>query len=262
MTRKLIYSLLALMSVITVSKAQTVMQLNGLDCNGNSHDLYADLDAGKAVILHFFMPNCGACPPPAQKIQAMANHILANHPGTITAYAMPFNNTTTCAATASWVTSSNVPLYMPYDSGATQVANYGGFGMPTVVVLGGSGANRRVMFFTMSFSTSDTTIMRDSILALLGITSGVNDLKSSESNIQIFPNPSSDNITIRIPQSETTISSYRIFDVTGKLVMNFKRESFEQVIDISDLAEGVYQLQPFSESAWYPAQKFTVIHSK
>jgi hypothetical protein len=43
------------------------------------------------------MPNCASCPPPAQKIQTMANNILANHPGVITAYAMPFNNTTTCS---------------------------------------------------------------------------------------------------------------------------------------------------------------------
>lgn len=72
------------------------MQLSGVDCNANTHDLLADLDAGKAVILHFFMQNCGSCPPPAKKIQAMANNILAMHPGMITAYAMPFNNTTTC----------------------------------------------------------------------------------------------------------------------------------------------------------------------
>ncbi len=69
---KTIFLSIALMFVCTISKAQTVIQLKGVDCNGNSHDLMADLDAGKAVLLHFFMPSCGSCPPPAQKIQKMA----------------------------------------------------------------------------------------------------------------------------------------------------------------------------------------------
>ncbi|MCX6199627.1 MAG: hypothetical protein NTY88_10480 [Bacteroidetes bacterium] len=94
--KKSIYLSIVLLFAFSISKSQTVMQLSGVDCNANTHDLLADLDAGKAVILHFFMQNCGSCPPPAKKIQAMANNILAMHPGMITAYAMPFNNTTTC----------------------------------------------------------------------------------------------------------------------------------------------------------------------
>lgn len=130
---------------------------------GFSHDLMSDLDSGKAVILHFFMPNCGSCPPPAQKIQKMANNLLKTYPGMVRAYVMPFNNSTTCATTSSWVSTNGLSLYVPYDSGAMQVANYG-WGMPTVVLLGGK--NHRIMFSTLSFSTSDTIMMRDSMIAL------------------------------------------------------------------------------------------------
>ena len=176
---KKIFSILFLSTTLIFSKSfaqTTAMQLTGPDCNGNNHDLFADLDAGKAVILHFFMANCGSCPPPAKNIQAMANNILANHPSKITAYAMPFTNATTCAYTSNWCSSNGLSLYMPYDSGATQVAHYGGFGMPTVVLLGGAGSHR-VMFSTLSFSTSDTTTMRDSILRLIGaMPTGHNEL--------------------------------------------------------------------------------------
>ncbi len=222
--KKLIYTFFALLFTINISKAQTAMQLNGPDCNGVSHDLFADLDAGKAVILHFFMPSCGSCPPPAQKIQKMANNILATHPGMITAYAMPFNNSTTCAYTSSWVSSNSLSLYMPYDSGATQVANYGGFGMPTVVLLGG--ADHRVLFSTMSFSTSDTTIMRDSILALLAGTTGIIDLPSAVSAFQVFPNPASENVSINLSLKEETNVLVDVTDLNGKqvaIILNEKR---------------------------------------
>lgn len=208
---------IALLFVFSISKSQTVMQLNGVDCNGMSHDLLADLDAGKAVLLHFFMPNCSSCPPPAKKIQAMANNVLAMHPGMITAYAMPFNNSTMCADVASWVTTNSLSLYMPYDSGAVQVANYGGFGMPTVVLLGGS--DHRVMFKTQSFSTSDTIEMRDSIMALLESPAlAIKNLPSSVSSFNVFPNPANNNVSINFSLKETSNLMLDVTDIAGKQV--------------------------------------------
>ena len=95
MKNLLVFSLV-FVSIITVAKAQSAMQIQGLDCYGNAVDMFADLDAGKAVILHFYMPDCGSCPPPAKKIQTMADDIMATYPGMIKAYAFPFQNSTTC----------------------------------------------------------------------------------------------------------------------------------------------------------------------
>ena len=71
--KKLFTFSIALASFFVTTNAQTAMQISGLDCYDNSMDMFADLDAGKAVILHFYMPDCGSCPPPATKIQTMAN---------------------------------------------------------------------------------------------------------------------------------------------------------------------------------------------
>ena len=164
------------------------------------------------------MPNCGSCPPPAQNVQAMANNLMMTYPGMVTGYAMPYNNTTTCANTSSWVTTSGVPFYAPYDSGATQVANYGGFGMPTVVLLGGATPNRRVMFSTLSFATSDTTIMRDSILALFNSSTGIEGLPSAVSSFNVYPNPTSENVSINLDLKETSNLIVDVTDFTGKQV--------------------------------------------
>ncbi|MDO9187093.1 MAG: T9SS type A sorting domain-containing protein [Bacteroidia bacterium] len=216
MTKSFLLSI-ALMFVITISKAQTAMQFSGVDCNSNPVDLFADLDAGKAVILHFYMPSCGSCPPPAQKIQAMANKINAMYPGMVKGYAFPFQNSTTCTYSSSWVSSNSLStLYAPMDSGATQVAYYGGFGMPTVVLLGGT--DHRVMFSTQSFSTSDTTIMRDSILNLLNGSTGIEGLTNTVSSFSMFPNPATDNVSINLDLKETSNLLISVTDITGKQV--------------------------------------------
>ena len=65
--------------ILNISNAQIsnpAMQFSGLDCNGNSMDLYADLDSGKAVILHFFMPGCGSCIPVAQKCKQWPKQLI------------------------------------------------------------------------------------------------------------------------------------------------------------------------------------------
>lgn len=223
---KSILTTFTLMFVFTISRAQTTgMQFSGKDCNGNSVDLFADLDAGKIVILHFFMPSCGSCPPPAQKIQAMANNINKMHPGKVKGYAFPFQNSTTCSYSATWVSSNNLgTLYTAMDSGAAQVAHYGGFGMPTVVVLGGT--NHKVLFSTLSFSTSDTTEMRNKILAQINGTTGVTDLSSAVNAFSVYPNPAKDNVSITLDLKETSNLLIDVTDITGKqvaIIMNEKQ---------------------------------------
>ena len=209
-----------MMLIITTSKAQlTAMDFNGMDCNGTMHNMFSELDAGKAVLLHFYMPSCSSCPPPAQKIQAMANNILASYPNMITAYAFPFQNSTTCAYSSTWTSSNGLSLYSPMDSGATQVAYYGGFGMPTVVLLGGT--DHRVIFSTLTFVDSDTTIMRDSILALFGVSpSSINEtlLPANIGHLVVYPNPSSNQTIISLDMKEASNLQIDVFDLTGRKV--------------------------------------------
>ncbi|MBP7388751.1 MAG: T9SS type A sorting domain-containing protein [Chitinophagales bacterium] len=259
--KKSILLSIAFFFVFTTSKAQTVMQLNGLDCNGNSHDLLADLDAGKAVVVFFYMPNCGSCPPPAKKVQAMADNVNAMHPGMVVGYVMPYNNSTTCAAAASWVTTNAVPFFAPYDSGAVQVANYGGFGMPTVVLLGGT--DHRVMFSTLSFSTADTTQMRDSIMALLESPSAITNLPNTVSSFSVFPNPASNNVSINLDLKETSNIIVDVTDIAGKqvaIIMNEKQSGvLTKQFNTASLPNGNYfvRLQVNGKTA---TQKLSVAH--
>lgn len=255
--------LLALMFVITISKAQTTaMQFTGQDCNGNNVDLFADLDAGKAVILHFYMPNCGSCPPPAKKIQTMANNINAMYPGKVKGYAFPFQNSTTCSYSQGWVSSNSLDvLYAPMDSGAEQVSHYGGFGMPTVVVVGGT--DHKVLFSTLSFSTSDTTEMKNKIIALLNGTTGISDLPTTVSSFNIYPNPATNQFSVKLDLKEASDVLIDITDLTGKQVtvlMNEKQNGLlKREFSTEALPSGIYfvRLQVNGQAT---TQKLNIVH--
>jgi thiol-disulfide isomerase/thioredoxin len=263
--KRLSFLIIVLLLVLTNAKAQTTaMQFKGMDCNGNSVDLFADLDAGKVVILHFFMPNCGSCPPPAKKIQTMANRINKKYPGMVKGYAFPFENSTTCSYASSWVSSNGLSaLYTPMDSGEDHVAHYGGFGMPTVVVLGGK--DHHVMFSTLSFSTSDTTEMRDSILAMLYVNTGIEEQThiTNSINFSILPNPTSDYITLDFNLKEYSTLRIDITDISGRQVAMLANQGhvgiFNKQFSIASLPNGIYIIK-LQVNGKISSQKLVINH--
>lgn len=219
----------------------TAMDFQGVDCNGNNVHLFSDLDAGKAVILFYYMPNCGSCPPPAMQIQQMANRINSTHPGLVKAYAFPFQNTTTCSYSSSWVTDNNLTLYTPMDSGAVQVAYYGGFGMPTAVLVGG--ANHDVLFTTQDYSSADTTTIRD--LILNNFTAGLTAQKAPES-LKAFPNPANDMLEYSFNGTGAAVT-IELVDLSGKIVLNKTAEASSKevtgALTVSGIQSGNYLLR-------------------
>lgn len=251
------------MFVVTISNAQiTARQFNGLDCNGTAVDLLADLDSGKAVILHFYMPNCGSCPPPAKKIQDMANNINAMYPGMVKGYAFPYQNSTTCSYSSTWVSSNGLSaLYAPMDSGEEHVSHYGGFGMPTIVLLGG--LDHKVLFSTMSFSTSDTTIMRDEIITLFGGSTAIFDLHPLVSSFSAFPNPASTQISIRLELKDPSALCIDVTDITGKQILVVLDENLSGVIhrevNTEGFPNGIYFVRLHTNGKT-TTQKICVVH--
>ena len=259
--KKSYFLTIALSLILNFSFAQA-LQFNGLDCNGNSIDLFADLDAGKAVILHFFMPNCGTCIPVAQKIQTMSQTINATYPGMVKGYAFPFQNSTTCSYTSTWVSSNNLStLYAPVDSGAAQVAYYGGFGMPTVVVLGG--LDHQVLFTTQNFVTSDTTTIKEAILNMFQNANGLNDINVTGDNFLLFPNPANEFLNIGTIDKGISSLHVDITDITGKNVLSITNENFSSSsidkMNTSQLNNGNYFVRVNLNGKSY-IRKLMVIH--
>ncbi|MFZ4771630.1 MAG: T9SS type A sorting domain-containing protein [Ferruginibacter sp.] len=240
----------------------TAIQFNGEDCNAIPVNLFSDLDSGKAVLLHFFMANCGSCIPAAQTLKTMGDHINALYPGLVKGYAFAFDNTTSCSYASNWVSVNGLDgFYAPMDSGASQVNYYGGFGMPTVILLGGS--NHRVMYGSQVFNTSDTTFLRDSIVNILN-SSSLNSYSLLTTSLKFYPNPASDALYIELNLKEKSQITLEIIDITGRKINTIINEklaagAFAPKADISFLQNGSYFLKLTTQGV-VSTKSFNILH--
>ncbi len=244
---KKIISSIALMSVVAVSNAQTTaLDFNRMDCNGNMRHLFTDLDSGKVVILEYFMgPNCTACEDAAKEIEGLKNSLLTKYPGKIMSYAMGFQNSYSCATIKTWVSNLGISA-IPMDSAATQVAYYGGFAMPTIAVVAGTG--HKILYMANAsnagYSKGDTSKIRTEINKFLNPT-GITGKESKLANVSIFPNPVSDFLNIEFYVKETTDITIQIVDITGSIEWEEVNNKvpigdFRKRIPISQFVPGSY----------------------
>lgn len=261
------YIFIAALSVFFYSKqvaAQTTaMNFSILDCAGNPHELYADLDAGKVVIIEFFMTSCGSCITAGNTLEALKSDLLVEYPGMVKSYAFGYTNSYSCATVSSWVTTNGFTS-IPSDSGAAQVAYYGGFGMPTIVVLGG-GTNHEVLGSPyIGFSSSDTTTMGSDIRDFLNGNVGIEDHHEALENLNIYPNPANGQVTISFDLSTSSDMAIEVTDLTGRIVLSVMNEKLisgtvVRTINTSGLAEGNYLIR-INRNGEISHQKLAIVH--
>ncbi len=70
------------------------------------------------------------------------------------------------------------------------------------------------------------------------LTLGVDEYKNREKIVSVFPNPASDNISIRVLEPNYNLKDIVITDMQGRLLKN----GYQHEVDISDLPEGLYLL--------------------
>ncbi|MDR2835436.1 MAG: T9SS type A sorting domain-containing protein [Bacteroidales bacterium] len=81
----------------------------------------------------------------------------------------------------------------------------------------------------------------------------VNNIETSFSNFNIYPNPTSDYININI---EDNFQNIEIYDINGRLLLNSRTS---KNINISNLNSGIYCAKVISNTKNYNIQKFVII---
>ncbi len=230
--------------VAQTSKAQTTaLNYSFTDCAGNAQEIFADLDAGKALIVEFFMNSCSPCVVAGGKLESMKADLLAEFPGMIKSYAFGYTNSYTCTTINNWVTTNGFTS-IPSDSGAAQVAYYGGMGMPTIVILGGGTSHSVLGTPYTAFTTSDTTTMAADIRSFLTGT-GVKENASSITELLIYPNPTSSQLTISFSLIKNSDVKVDVLDLTGRIITTVMNETatsgaVNKTVSTGSMAEGNY----------------------
>ncbi len=268
---KNLYRILILASLGMYSQGwsqSTAMDFNRKDCNGISRHLFADLDSGNAVIIEYFMINCAPCPAAGQKLEAMKTSLLAQYPGKVISYAMAFNNTYSQATVKNWVTTNGFSA-LPMDSGATQVAYYGGMGMPTIVILAGKNTHSVLGTPYVGFNTSDTTAMASNIRTYLNsqntntnTTVGITKTNLKSEDFHVFPNPATNEFTVTFDVKQDSELKLSIHDLNGRLIKMLEETripgSYRKTFNLSEISSGNYFIKA-SVNNQTISQKITVI---
>jgi hypothetical protein len=71
----------------------------------------------------------------------------------------------------------------------------------------------------------------------------VNDAKDLNINLSAFPNPTFDNLTLKVESAITKNLSYLLFDMNGKLLASQKLEGAETKISMNNYAAATYFIQ-------------------
>ena len=229
------------MFVNSISKAQTTaMDFTKMDCAGQNHQLFSELDSGNLVIMEFIM-TCNSCIAAGHALETMVANLQAEYPNRVRWYQMAYTNSYTCASMTAWKNTNGFTSAV-FDQGAALVAYYGGFGMPTVAVAAGSGHD--VLFSNVGFSISDTTAIGIAARNFFATSSTV-ELPSSIQSFRAYPSPANTSLSVSLNLNESGELMIQLVDLSGKEIMKAAAEPVskgvvERNLDVSNVASGIY----------------------
>ncbi|CAN5850717.1 hypothetical protein BH11BAC7_BH11BAC7_32630 [soil metagenome] len=221
--------------------AQTATNFNCNDCNNVNHDLFAELNAGKVIVICWVMP-CSACIAPSLNCATMAQSYASSNPGQVKFYLCDDSGNTTCTTLDSWANTNGITADANFSSSTIRMNDYGAAGMPKIVVLGG-GASHTV--FYNANNTFDYHQLQGSVDNALAAT-GITTINNKFSAVNLFPNPAcGGSAVLNYSLAENADVTIHVYNTIGEKMnaVTFENEAtgkHEATLDLSAFSKGVY----------------------
>lgn len=231
--------LLALLAV-NVNGQATAMDFQQDDCQGSSHHLFTELDAGKVTILEFVMLNCAPCIVGTNALQGITAEYEISHPGRVQIYSFGFLNSYTCEQIVAWK-NDNSYSHAVFNNGEDQVAYYGGMGMPTIVVVGNN--EHKVFYKSIGYTPAIDDDIREALDSALKYNpTGIGD-DMDFSGPRIYPTLVTDHFYYE-PGSKQGDAVIGIYDAFGREVLTFNMAASQKtLVPVRGLPKGIYFVQ-------------------
>lgn len=245
--KKTLLSLSILLTSSIAIMGQTATDFTVTDCATTSHHLFAELDAGKVVVLVWVMP-CSSCISGAKTAYNAKQSFASSNPGRVVYYLVDDAGDYTCSGLNSWATTNTIsPTSIFANTGnVIKMTDYGSAGMPKVVVLGG---NAHTIFYNQISGFNQTTITTAITNALAAANSiGINENASTNFELSLFPSPVTSIAKISYTLEQTTDVCFDVYNMLGEKVKTIATEKqiagkHETQINIESLCNGVYFVQ-------------------
>jgi hypothetical protein len=245
MKKILLINALFCFSVGIVCAQTTATDFTTDDCNGVTHNLFNDLDAGNVIVIGWVMP-CGPCATYTIPAYSAVQSFATSHPGRVHFYLVDDYANTTCATLINWGNTNNMPLNTTFSSADIDMYDYGTAGMPKVAVLGG-------IDHTVYYNTNNSQInfngVQTAITNALSAPLAVEQSVNNEFEILSYPNPVNNVLNVSYTNIKSAIINFTIVDVLGKVVLSIEEDASylkgeaTKSINISALNNGNYFLK-------------------
>jgi len=241
-------SFLLLNGIMAIGQT-TATDFTASDCSSGSHTLFTELNSGKVVVLVWVMP-CSMCISDAKAAYDAVQSFATSNPGKVIYWLSDDAGNTSCSALSSWASTNAIgttgSAYFGNTGNAIDEANYGGSGMPHVVVI--SGASHTI-YYNQKNGSSDGAAITSAINSAITATTGVGNVANSVAVLSLFPNPAKDKISVNYGLDNSTAVNVEVYDVVGKSVKTISfgeqasgQHSFDLNFD-TKLSNGVYFLK-------------------
>lgn len=243
--KKIILSLSLLLTGSIAIIGQTATDFTVNDCAGTSHHLFAELDAGKVIVMVWVMP-CGSCIGPAKTAFNASQTFQTSHPGRVLYYLVDDANNTSCTTLNSWASTNTISPDAVFKSSAILMTDYGSPGMPKVVVLGG---NSHTVFDDEIDAFSSSTITTGITNALNAQNSvGINEKTDSNFLLNLFPNPVKNSVKVSYILNQADEVSFEVYNILGDKIKTISAGKqitgkHETQINVESLNDGIYFIQ-------------------
>ena len=224
-----------------VGNAQTATDFTATDCNGNSFNLFSELDAGKIVVITWTMP-CGACVAGALTAYNIAQSYEATYPGKVKMLLVDDFGNTPCSAINAWGTSNGITRAIKFSDASIRMNDYGIAGMPKTVAIA---PDHSVIFNENNGVNPDSLIAAiDAVLT----TTGIQKIPTAIASAKVYPNPAFQKATLNIGLVKSSAIRVSICDLDGKeleIVYQGDCSVGENLlpIDLSKLTNGIYHIR-------------------
>ena len=250
MKKILLFNVLVCFSVCIIFAQTTATDFTTDDCNGVTHNLFTDLDAGNIIVIGWVMP-CGPCAtytlPAYSAVQSFEN----SHPGKVHFYLVDDFANTSCGNLVDWGNSNNMPLNTAFSSADISMSDYGTNGMPKVVVLGGAS---HTVYYNENNNQPTFTGVQTAINQALSAPLAAEQFVVNEFEILSYPNPVNNVLNVSYANNKLGGVNFTIVDALGGVVLTVKdnisssTEKSIKTINVSALNNGNYFLKISSET--------------
>ncbi len=241
--------MIAFLLSFSVSKAQTTLStavdFTVTDLDGNSHNLFSILAAGKYVCLDFFFTTCGPCQATCPYFKETFTNYGCN---TQDVYFMSVDQGNTNAQCAAYETTylggpPGYPTISGNDGGGNAVVSaYGISAFPTYILIAPSHAIVEQDMWPISSAANFDTYFASNSLTFKACLSGITE-ENLANSISVFPNPAVDNLIIETSNNEQ-VTAVKVYDVLGKLLINNSvNETARLELNVSVLEKGIYYME-------------------